>query len=173
MTSHTVRLATAQDAPLIAAIHMDSWKSAFEGFMRAEWLAQQTLEAVAAEWRATLGKEPESVHVAEDAGAGIVGFICSGCSPPPSVPGYDSEIFSIHIRPDAKRQGHGRRLMTAAFHRLASLECRNAMLWTLEQNRIARDFYENLGGAVVERSLKEFAGRPQPVVAYAWDHLPS
>jgi ribosomal protein S18 acetylase RimI-like enzyme len=171
MPPHMVRLATTKDAPLIAAIHIDSWKHAFPGVMRADWLAQQTPDAVAGEWRTTLGQAPGSVHVAEDSSARIVGFICSGCTPPPGVAGYDGEIFSIHIRSDAKRLGHGRRLMSAAFQRLGSLHCRNVMLWTLEHNHVAGDFYQDLGGRVVARSRKDFAGRLQPVVAYGWDSL--
>jgi ribosomal protein S18 acetylase RimI-like enzyme len=171
MTPSTVRLATTNDAPVIAAIHINSWKNSFEGFMRADWLAQKTHDAVAAEWLTTLRNEPESVHLAQDSSARVVGFICSGRAVPPTAPGYDSEILSIHISPEAKRVGHGRRLMAAAFERLASLQRRNVMLWTLEHNSVARDFYQNLGGKVVGGSHKEFAGELQPVVAYGWDSL--
>lgn len=171
MAHSTVRLATTRDAPLIAAIHINSWTNSFEGFMRAGWLAQKTPDSVGAEWLTTLREEPESVHLAQDSSARVVGFICSGHASPPPLAEYDSEILSIHISSDAKRMGHGRRLMAAAFQRLASLSCRKVMLWTLEQNSVARDFYQNLGGKVIGTSRKEFSGELQPVIAYGWDSL--
>lgn len=167
----SVRLATTADAHAIATIHIRSWASSFEGCMRAEWLAEKTQDVVVAEWLNTLRGDPACVYVAVDSPSYVVGFICSGRTGPSTLPGYDSEILSIHVSPTAKRAGHGRRLMDAAFKRLASLGSRNVMLWTLEANRTARDFYERLGGHVKGAAMKEFAGVSQPVIAYGWNSL--
>lgn len=57
----------------------------------------------------------------------------------------DSEIDRIYVHPDFMGKGVGRALMSHALERLRGLGCDNVCLWVLEDNRVAREFYQAMG----------------------------
>jgi hypothetical protein len=42
------------------------------------------------------------------------------------------------------------------------------IIWTWEQNKKSRSFYEKLGGVLSKESEKEFEGKKYPTVQYKW-----
>ena len=75
MTTITVRRATAGDAPGIARVRVDSWRSTYRGMIPNAYLDGMKVEASTALWDRVLTAAPNAtcVFVAEH-GPDIVGF---------------------------------------------------------------------------------------------------
>jgi ribosomal protein S18 acetylase RimI-like enzyme len=170
-TAMVVRQALPADAHRIAEIHTASWQTAFRGIMLDSCLDELNVEERRVGWLKNMREYPGNLLVIEDNVSGIRGFSCSGRTANPERAGFDSEVFGLHVAPEAKRCGYGRQLMAASFKRLGLLGCKNAVLWTLEMNVPAKLFYEKLGGKAVDRKLLVFGGKELVEVAYSWDRL--
>lgn len=145
----TLRLATRDDAPGIAALHADSWRFAYRGAYSDEYLDGPVFEDRARVWSERLASAPANQYVvlAEDRGA-LIGFACAY--------GDDDETWgtlvdNLHVRPDRHGRGIGKRLLAeVAGWCLTEYPAGGLYLWVLEQNSRARRFYEYLGAKDVE-----------------------
>ncbi|MBI5666733.1 MAG: GNAT family N-acetyltransferase [Chloroflexi bacterium] len=107
----TVRVAVPDDAPAIARVHVDSWRSTYAGIVPQAFLDGLTYEGREAMWRGNLtNPERQSVLlVAEDENGQPVGFTVGG-------PGrdeqsdYDAELYAIYLLPECQGQGIGRQI---------------------------------------------------------------
>jgi ribosomal protein S18 acetylase RimI-like enzyme len=139
--------------------------------MPDDFLDNQNAEARRIEWLQNMREYPGNLLIVEDGSAGVLGFSCTGPVTNLEMNRFDGQIFGIHVALDAKRRGYGLQLMISSFERLALFGCRNAMLWTLEENAPARLFYEKLGGQIVDRKLIMLGGKELAEIAYSWDAL--
>ena len=73
----TIRAATIEDAPAIAHVHIESWKTTYTGIVPASYLTNLDTEARIDMWREQLAIGRLIIFVAE-AASGIVGFVCGG-----------------------------------------------------------------------------------------------
>jgi ribosomal protein S18 acetylase RimI-like enzyme len=152
----------------IAALHLASWRTAYRGIVPEEYLRNVTLENRQARWTRALS-EPDSRYtdtlVAID-GDEVVGV----CSFGPQQDGAAStgEIHSLHIQPERRRAGLGTLLLNNVVHRLAERGFVSAVLWVLEANGGARQFYEALGWLPTgEQRVENRDGHAIPEVRYA------
>ena len=140
------REATYGDAVAIATIHADSWRVAYRGALRDEFLDGDVVQDRLRVWRERLAAPAANqLVVAAEEGHRLVGFACAY--------GREDErwgtlLDNIHVRREQHRRGTGRKLLSqvAAWcgtnHADAGL-----YLWVLEQNGAARRFYEHLGAS--------------------------
>jgi ribosomal protein S18 acetylase RimI-like enzyme len=164
----TFREATRDDIPGIARVHMDSWRATYPGIVPDSYLDSLTYESWVARWQNEF-PSPESdsfVYVAEVDGA-IVGFARGGPARQ-SLPGFDGELYSIHVAPGHKGKGLGRALIRAVARRLRERGVTTMMLWMFRDNTPARRFYESLGGEVVGEKTFELVGETMYDVSYGW-----
>lgn len=107
-------------------------------------------------WRATLADPGVEVYVAEVDG-----------EPAGSVSVGSGFLRTLYVLPSFQGTGVGSTLHDFALERLSSLGARTAKLWTLEENRDARRFYERRGWALTaETRVVPFP--PNPIdVQYA------
>ncbi len=147
--SVTLRRAGPGDWPAVAAIHSASWRSAYRGIYPDSYLDEQVPEERRTFWREALDvMEPEldAVFIAEAAGE-AVGFACLRRKAESTGPLLDN----LHVLPELKGQGIGRRLIAAAAAWLAGKEPEAALqLVVWADNRPARAFYARLGGYEAE-----------------------
>ncbi len=166
----TVRKATAADAPGIARVHVETWRSTYQDIVPDDYLAGLSVDARQEFWdkllRMQAGKE--HVFVAEDKEGRIVGFIASGHNR--SELPYDGEVKAIYVLKEHQGRALGRRLLRVSLDRLAQDGLRSAMLWVLEENP-AVDFYQRLGGRVVGEVDEIIGGKKLKELAFAWDDL--
>jgi GNAT superfamily N-acetyltransferase len=156
-----VRRACDGDAPGIAAIHVGTWRSAYRGLMPAPFLAALTTDKRERFWRqeiAELGPDHRP-WVAETDGE-IVGFEHSGPARDDDAPPACGEIYLIYVVEKCAARGLGRQLLAHGERDLAGRGHKTAVLWVLEGNGRARNFYERAGwqpdGATKRR---DFGGR--------------
>jgi GNAT superfamily N-acetyltransferase len=140
------RLAVPADAEAIAALHLESWRSAYRPFLPARVLDELDLTSHSAEWRRRVGV-PEVQIVLEEEGGKLVGFCAHGPTgdPEASVAPRVWEIKNLHVHPERKGTGSGSRLFDAAVQHARAIGAGSVTLWVVEGNSIARAFYERKG----------------------------
>jgi ribosomal protein S18 acetylase RimI-like enzyme len=154
----TIRRATAADAQAIGAV--------FDAAVRVGWPylgeVAQTPMFEPEEWdREVADHEPPNVLlVAADATGALLGFAAAHPA--------DGELFLLFVHPDAAGRGVGRRLLDAAHDALRDAGCRQAFLYTHEQNERALSVYRAAGyvpdGTVRESEFRGIALREPRLV---------
>lgn len=154
----SIRPATPADAPAIARIHVETWRSAYRGILPDAHLAALSIERRTAGWEKNLRANPGTTLVAETNGA-VVGWISFGpCRDDGEA--HEAEIYAVYVEAALQRAGVGGVLMTEAEARLAALfpTAARISLWVLERNSVARRFYERRGYAPGTRAKEEVIG---------------
>jgi GNAT superfamily N-acetyltransferase len=162
-----IRAAAIADAPAIARVHVDSWRTTYKGIVPNDHLANLSYEERESMWRGVIENEaaPQRVFIAEDNG-GVIGF--AACGPERTHnPTYTGELYAIYLFQQHQRRGIGRELTRAVADYLLEQGHSGMLVWVLEQNP-SRRFYEALGGEEVERKTIPIGGVNLSEVAYGW-----
>lgn len=130
-----VRLASAADAPAIGEV--------FDAAVAAGWtfLGDRAQERMFGpeDWDRLVADHapPNVLLVATDEAAGVVGYA--------AVHPDDGEMYLLFVDPAHGGRGIGRMLLEAAHDALREAGCREAFLFTHEQNERALALYERAG----------------------------
>jgi GNAT superfamily N-acetyltransferase len=140
----TLRVAALQDVPAIVALQARSWRSAYRGLVDDDFLEAIPMQKWMDSWRAHFfGARGDTRCFVAESDDRVVGFAGAGGADPAERLGEGvAELHTIYIDAAYYGQGVGRRLMQAALDYLRAEGFREAVLWVLEGNRRARDFYE-------------------------------
>ena len=169
MASIALRRAGPGDWAAVAAVHAASWRSAYRGIYSDSYLDDEAPEERRSFWRAALAEwdpELDAVFLAEEAGE-AVGFACVRREAEAAGPLLDN----LHVLPERKGEGIGRRLIRAAAAWLAAKEPGAALrLGVWKDNVAARRFYARLGGQEVEETiLPTEGGGSAAQIKVCWD----
>ena len=166
-----IRPATSADAAVIARLHAQSWRVAYRGMYRDEYLDGDIVADRTRVWTARLESPAgnQSVLLAID-GDEPLGFV--------RVYGNDDVrwgtlVDNLHVRAEQQRRGIGRRLLaaSAAWSRERYPDAL-LYLWVLEGNAKAQRFYEGLGGARYEsQDTEPPGGGTLTKLRYVWGSL--
>jgi phosphoribosylanthranilate isomerase len=162
------RSAVPADAEALGQAHVSAWREAYPGLVPDAVLAALDPLERAAMWRQALA-QGTAVHLAERDGR-IVGFISCGAQRDRSLP-CQGEIHAIYVLQAAQRQGVGRALMGFAARDLLRRGHDSALLWVMEGNTAARQFYRELNGREIARREQAREGHSATGIAYAWDDV--
>jgi ribosomal protein S18 acetylase RimI-like enzyme len=157
------------DAAGIARVHVDTWRTSYQGIVPTDFLAGLSYERRQRDWEQMLGRSDsgEAVYVAETAAGEIVAFAAGGPERSGD-PLYRGEIYALYILREHQRAGIGRRLMGALAAHLANAGIHSLLLWVLAVNTSARRFYAALGGLPLREQTFELGGATLVEVAYGW-----
>jgi ribosomal protein S18 acetylase RimI-like enzyme len=167
----TYRKAKPNEAEAIATLHAQSWQVAYKGILSDAFLKDEVLDNRLKVWQNRFDNPPNNVFICVAAEENdLKGFVC--------VYGNDDEqwgslIDNLHVLPNLKGQGIGKKLMQKAAT-WASKNYPNAglYLWVYEENHAARQFYERMGGENVESEFYENPdGSSSYIIRYAWRNL--
>lgn len=173
--SASIRAAVRDDDILaVAEIHAASWQHAYRGILPASYLDGLRVPELAARWHQRVRAQPRhrglsrDVWLVEERGE-VAGFALLGpCRDGDEVAGFAGEVLMLYVHPRRTGRGLGRRLLTHAMDTLARRQYFWSVVWVLEKNRRAQEFYLRMGlrpdGA---RRWDRFAGRAVPVIRYA------
>lgn len=112
----SVRIARASDAPAVGFVQAVVWREAYAAHLAPELVEQFQPRSFANAWRDSLAQPPSRDHVLLVACAGeqVVGFAAVGPSPDPDPAAATAEeLLVIGVHPEARRSGHGSRLLNA------------------------------------------------------------
>lgn len=166
-----IRPARVEDAPGIAQVHIDSWRTTYKGIVPGDFLANMSYERNAQNRVRTLS-DPETktrTYVAQDESGRIVGFV-NGGPERENDPIYKGELYAIYTFKEAQGQGLGRRLTQALAEGLLRDGMHAMLVWVLADNP-ARRFYEALGGQELRTKPIEIGGAVLEEVAYGWQNI--
>ena len=108
-----VRQAKLDDAGAIAAIHVHSWQTAYQGIVPSAFLDSLSVEQRENVWRQNLEQETSRTWVAE-VGSHVLGWISAARSRDSDALPTTGEVWAIYVDPPYWRRGVGRRLWREA-----------------------------------------------------------
>lgn len=165
----TFRDALDSDAPAIARLHAESWRSAYRGMLSDDYLDNRAHPERAALWQARFAEKALKPFFAilAESDKQLVGFACVF---PNEHPAFGSFLDNLHVSPHLVGQGIGRHLLTEVARRLAADGISGGLyLWVIEQNSRARRFYKSAGAIEVERAVLSIVdGASTPEVRCHW-----
>ena len=164
----SIRRARPGDAPAIARVRIDSWRSTYPGIMPDAYLDGMQVEASTALWDRVLTAGPNTtcVFVAEHR-SDVVGFSCGNRLAPPKH-GFDGELAAVYLRSDFQGAGLGRQLVGAVAEAVRASGATRLITWVIAANKRARAFYEGLGGELVVEQPFQWDGMDLAEAAYGW-----
>jgi len=166
----TIRKAELKDAQALGHIQVTSWRSAFRNIAPDDYLDKQVSESNQADdWKEILVDSEQVVFVAEVENK-VVGYAWAHHEDDKSIE-WDAELISMHILPEYKRQGIGRRLFAAVAKQLKEEGYKSVYLWVLEENHPSRKFYEALGGQLAGSHQINLGDKDLTEVAYGWKDI--
>lgn len=161
-----IRTGAQSDTEEIAALHADSWRTAYAGIMPEEFLSGPVLEDRLTHWRGRL-TEPQpgaGLFVAVDEGT-VEGFVCL-------TPRSDGRLLldNLHARPGRTGSGIGGRLLRYALAWAAAEHPgREVYLEVLRANERAVAFYERHGAVRTDERVGRIEqGFEIPEFEYTW-----
>ena len=143
----SVRLARESDAPAVGLVQAAVWREAYAAVVPADVLATFEPPAFAAAWRRSLAAPPEGVYrlLVACAGEQVVGFASTGPSQDPDASPSTGEVTALGVHPEARRAGHGSRLLNAAVDTLRAAGAEDVAAWVLAADEPTRAFLSHSG----------------------------
>ena len=169
----TIRPATSQDIPVIAALHIAGWKGAYGGIVNQDYLDSLTVEKRIKDWTEWMGSGESEIFLAEE-NANPAGFVVIGRTktPPPGSspirPSHSGEIYALYLDPQFWRQGVGTALIKHAAQELKARKHSSICLWVLEANVRGKAFYEKMGGQRLGGKMIEIGPSTLKEICYGW-----
>lgn len=166
-----IRAAEIGDAPAIAHVHVNSWRTTYPGLMPAEILKNLSVERRENYWRNVLSQTnaSEFVYVADVEGVGVVGF-ASGGPERSQHEVYKGELYAIYLLQEHQSKGIGRGLFDAVVKHLAAQGHDSMMLWVLKDNP-AMQFYAAMGGVQLGEKNERLNDEVLTEFSYGWDDI--
>ena len=144
MEQTSIRLATAEDAPMIANIVNTAWKTAYAGIVPQSYL--DALDDISREQRLVEGLERFSdlrYYLFEENGVPVG---AASLHPTHDEDLADTSEFTFfYFLPSVWRRGYGRMLLDRLKQDSYTLGFRQICCWVLEENTRAIAFYESQG----------------------------
>lgn len=142
------RLAEADDAAQIAALHADSWRRYYRGAYADSFLDGDVGADRRSVWSARLAAPAHSQTVLAEHDGRLVGFVHVVFD---DDPGWGSLVDNLHVVHDQRRTGIGAQLLGYAARAVGERATGSAMyLWVLQQNTAAQEFYRACGATCVQ-----------------------
>ncbi len=171
MSDIIIRPATPADAPAIAQVRVDAWRTTYKGMIPDTYLAAMKVEDSTVLWEKVLSapRNSTSVFVATD-GSGVVGFAAGHMLPEPKH-GLNAELSAVYLVRDAQRAGIGTRLVATVAAAQRALGATGLIVWVIAGNKPARTFYEKLGAELLVEQAFTWDGMDLVETGYGWSDL--
>ncbi len=166
-----IRAAKIEDDADLAKVQIESYRTAYAHIFPKEYLDHFTHEEQTQDWRDLISANQTDVLLVAVIADEVIGYAL-GHALPKEVEGFDSELMSLHVRHSYHRQNVGRGLVCEIAEELKRQGCASLMLWVLEENSLARGFYEHLGGVQFGKKEAEFGEHIKLFeVGYGWKEI--
>ncbi len=166
-----IRAARAEDASALAHVHVNTWRTTYQGIIPDQILQNLSYEQRTLRWTKIISEQNTQTffYVVENEHSEIVGFANGGPVAEPD-PLYLGELYAIYILQSYQGHGLGKRLLTQGAEALFHTGIKNLFIWALRDNPACR-FYEKLGGKLVRTKQLEIGGVLLEGVGYGWDDI--
>lgn len=167
----SIRQAAYDDYPVLAKVHVESWKTTYRGMIADVYLDQLTVESRLDRWKQLLSRGDKDLwtFVSEDEAGRVCGFIQGGKCREEGA-GYDAEIYALYLLQEHQGKGYGRLLVNTLIQAFRENGFGSMYVWVLKDNP-ARQFYIKMGGSPVSEKTLNIAGQAVLETGLAWDKL--
>jgi ribosomal protein S18 acetylase RimI-like enzyme len=143
----SVRLARETDTPAVGLVQATVWREAYASVLPAQVLETFEPQAFASVWRRSIAAPPPGVYrlLVACAGDQVVGFAAIGPSQDPDASPGTGELSAVGVHPQARRVGHGSRLLNAAVDTLRGAGADRLHTWVLASDEATRAFLLEAG----------------------------
>ena len=170
-----IRPAIPTDCDAIGRIHVESWRAGYDGLISSSYLASLSVPSRQKRWRDILTQSPceSNTFVAASSASSDAGVVQGWASVGPLRSSPDSagvedattgEVWGIYVDPVSMSQGIGSKLLSACESHARSLlpvPPRRLILWCLDTNKRAINFYERNGWTRDGDTKKEKIGEEE------------
>ncbi|MDE9366240.1 GNAT family N-acetyltransferase [Luteipulveratus sp. YIM 133132] len=152
-----VRTARVADAAAVGAVQSTVWRAAYVDLLPAEAIDGFDAATFTEVWTRSLQEPPTPQHrlLVATRGEDVVGLVAVG----PTEDAGRGEVLVLCVLPDARRTGHGSRLLNAAVDTLRANDFREVETWVPATDESARRFLEGAGlhadGAWRDRAVSD------------------
>lgn len=165
-----VRIARKGDSLDIARVHVDTWRTTYQGLVDDGFLERLSYDRSQRWWDGVLSDQsPRSCAFVLENDEEVVGFAYAGETRTPHLP-FDSELYAIYVLQQYQRKGGGRLLVDAVRDALRDAGFRSMLVWVLDTNP-NRTFYERLGGALAGSKEDRIGDVAVTEVGYGWNSI--
>lgn len=160
----SVRVARSSDAPAVGLVQAVVFREAYAAVLAPEVVAAFEPRSFANAWRTTLEGEQsgDGVLLVACAGEQVVGFAAVGASDDADAGPGRADLLVLGVHPDARRQGHGSRLLHAVVDTARARGRDELGAWLLATDEATRGFLTAAGmvadGAHRERVVDAAGG---------------
>ena len=158
LTGYIIRPGGADDAHDIAALHAESWRSAYQGLVPDDVLGEGLDAERLQFWRDRFASpHPDRRGLfSAIADETLIGFACVLADADPL---HGPLLDNLHVKPGWRGHGIGARLLQESRAWCRTIAPDQPMhLWVLEGNTAARGFYRAQGGVEDGRRVEHFGG---------------
>lgn len=143
----SARVARPNDASAVGLVQAAVWRAAYGTVLSQEVVDQFDAASFARVWRDSLKTPPSPRHMllVGCAGQQVVGFAAVGPSVDPDATETSGEVLALGVHPDARRSGHGSRLLNAAVDTLRGKGFDSMSVWLLAGDENTRAFLTAAG----------------------------
>ncbi len=159
------RRASTADAFGVAAVHDASWRQAYTGIIPHMSL-NTMIRRRDAQWWARAIRHSTRILVLETLGQ-IVGYATLGQNRVSAL-SQQGEVYELYLMPEYQGVGLGKKLFLAARQELEAIGLKGCVVWALEDNVQATQFYANAGGMDIAEGTETFNGKSLNKLAFAW-----
>lgn len=150
MIADSVRLALPAEAAAIAALQRRAWVADYPAELADQALASADLAEMTSSWESAILRPPlAQFRVLVAIGSErVVGFAVVGPSDDPdATAGADALVAEFTIDPQARRAGHGSRLLNAVADTVRADGFQRATWWVRSTDDVLREFLISAGWA--------------------------
>jgi ribosomal protein S18 acetylase RimI-like enzyme len=117
-SQYIIEKAQTGDAVGLARVHVDTWRTTYQGIVPQAHLDSLSYEKRQSSWcSAILNPKPKyHLWVAKDSDSSVIGFSDGGVNRDKSFP-FEGEIYAIYLLKEFQRQGIGKRLFLSSVNR--------------------------------------------------------
>jgi GNAT superfamily N-acetyltransferase len=143
----SARIARPNDASAVGMVQAAVWRDAYGTILPKEVVDEFDAARFARVWRDSLKTPPSPRHLLLVACAGeqVVGFAAVGPSVDRDATETSGEVLALGVHPDARRSGHGSRLLNAAVDTLRGRGFDTMSVWLLAGDEDTRAFLTAAG----------------------------
>lgn len=160
-----IRAARPEDAAVLASVHDAAWRSTYQGIIPHIYLERMIAKRTPNWWRRTLERDSGYLILTFDGQP--QGYASIGIARYARIRNA-GEIFELYLNPPFQGIGFGKRLFHAARRELRLRGLNALVVWALEDNHMACDFYERLGGKPGAKAPQRYGETVLQKLAYSW-----
>ncbi len=138
-----------EDAPAVAQIHVKAWQNTYQGILPDHYLKAMSVQKETETLRLGMELNSDIIRLVVEEQAQILGFAAGMENLNPQlIPDYSAELWALYVDPKFQRQGVGQKLLRAFGH----TQNHEFLVWVLEKNLTARQFYTSAGGVLLNQT---------------------